>query len=83
MRLPAGTRGLALGVSDASNFRTKTFFRLTNIPSPRLPLIVTRGEGDIYLGVAGIPHTLELLGTSRFTSDIAPMTTPSPMITPF
>ena len=36
-----------------------------------------------YLSVAGTPHTLVLLGTSRVTSDIAPMTTPSPTVTPF
>ena len=83
MRFPAGTRGLALGVFDASNFRAKAFFRLTSTPFTRLPLIATAVEGVLYLGVAGIPHTLELLGTSRFINDIAPMTTPSPMVTPF
>ena len=38
---------------------------------------------SFYLGTAGIPHTLELLGTSRLTSDIAPITTRSPMVMPF
>jgi hypothetical protein len=36
-----------------------------------------------YRGVAGIPHTLELLGMSRLTSDIAPITTRSPIVMPF
>jgi UDP-glucose 4-epimerase len=36
-----------------------------------------------YLDAAGIPHTLESLGTSRLTSDIAPITTQSPMVMPF
>src|SRR6516162_179711 len=45
MRFPAGTRGLALGVFDASNFRAKAFFRLTSTPFTRLPLIATRSGG--------------------------------------
>jgi len=36
-----------------------------------------------YFNVAGIPQALAPVGISRFTSDIAPITTPSPIVTPF
>jgi hypothetical protein len=49
----------------------------------RLTLSCAGRDGLFYLGAAGIPHTLELLGTSRLTSDIAPITTRSPMVMPF
>src|SRR5689334_327795 len=40
-------------------------------------------DPDGYFSFSGIPHALAPLEMSRLTSDIAPITTPSPIVTPF
>jgi hypothetical protein len=47
------------------------------------PSLAGEGPRGCHFKVAGIPQAFAPLGMSRFTNDITPITTPSPIATPF